>query len=204
MDEEWANLLEDRYDFLAPRNSRDCLAFDCPTDYLLELFKSLRDKEGCDLLMDVTAVDWGENATPRFSTLYHFFSLARKTYLRIACDCQDDLQPSMPSVSKLYPAADWHEREVFDMFGIHFIGHPNLKRILMWDDYPHFPLRKDFPLAGIETKFPAADVAEDTGVSVQAAPMMGGPFVAPAEGHVSKSEPRGKDQSWTEECDKPR
>ena len=85
------------------------------------------------------------------------------------------------------------------MFGIHFTDHPNLKRILMWDDYPHFPLRKDFPLAGVETDLPDTDVAAATGASVIPAPMMGVPFVAPVEGHVSQREPRGKDQSWTEE-----
>ena len=130
--------------------------------------------------------------------------MAFKDYLRIASDCPNDLEPEIPSLSAIFPGADWHEREVFDMFGIRFTNHPNLKRILMWDAYPHFPLRKDFPLAGLETELPAADVAEDTGASVIAAPMMGGPFVAPAEGHVSESEPRGKDQTWTEERGKPR
>ena len=73
----------------------------------------------------------------------------------------------------------------------------------MWDDYPYFPLRKDFPLAGIETPLPAADVAEVTKASVDPAPMMGGPFVASADGTISDSEPRAKDESWTEEKEKP-
>ena len=203
MDEEWSNELGKRYGFLTRRNSCDCAAFNCPADQLLDFCQALRDQEGCDLLVDVTAVDWGESASPRFSTFHHFYSLVRKDYLRIATDCLNDLDPEAPSVSALYAGADWHEREVYDMFGIRFTDHPNLKRILMWDGYSHFPLRKDFPLAGIETDLPAADVAEETGVSVSAAPMMGGPFVAPPEGHVSESEPRGKDQSWTEERDKP-
>jgi NADH-quinone oxidoreductase subunit C len=105
-------------------------------------------------------------------------------------------------LAAIYPAADWHEREVFDMFGITFAGHPNLKRILMWDEYPYHPLRKEFPLAGIETPLPAPDVVEVTNVSVKPAPMMGGPFVSPAEGNVSESEPRAKDESWTEEVEK--
>lgn len=202
MDEEWAKDLRERYAFLEVRKSSDCPAFDCPLDELLPLCEALRDKEGFDLLVDLTAVDWGEDASPRFSTFHHFYSLARNVYLRIACDCPSDAEPETPSVSALYPAADWHEREVFDMFGIRFSNHPNMKRILMWDGYPHFPLRKDFPLAGVETELPGADVAEETGASVLAAPMMGGPFVSPPEGHVSQSEPRGKDQSWTEEREK--
>lgn len=203
MDEDWARELEKRHAFLMVRESGDCTAFNCPQEELLELCQSLRDSEGFDLLIDVTAVDWGEDASPRFSTFHHFYSLVRKDYLRIVTDCPNATEPEAPSITSLYPAADWHEREVYDMFGIRFIGHPNLKRILMWDEYEHFPLRKDFPLSGIETELLATDVAKETGASVIAAPMMGGPFVAPPEGHVSESEPRGKDQTWTEEREKP-
>jgi NADH-quinone oxidoreductase subunit C len=88
------------------------------------------------------------------------------------------------------------------MFGIHFNGHPNLKRILMWDEYPYFPLRKEFPLAGIDTPLPADDVVEVTQASVEPAPMMGGPFVSSGSGVISDSEPRAKDESWTEEKEK--
>ena len=62
----------------------------------------------------------------------------------------------------------------------------------MWEDYPYYPLRKEFPLAGIETPLPAADIADVTGVEAEPAPMMGGPFVAPPQGVVSESEPRAK------------
>jgi len=203
MDEDLANDIVKRFDFLTPRESGDCLSFDCPQDVLLRLCESLRDKEGFELLVDLTAVDWGEQSSPRFSTFHHFYSLARNSYLRIASHCLHDENPEAPSVVSVYPAADWHEREVFDMFGIRFSGHPNLKRILMWDEYEHFPLRKDFPLAGVESDLPASDVEHATGVGVIAAPMEGGPFVAPPEGHASQSEPRGKDQAWTEKREKP-
>ena len=82
--------------------------------------------------------------------------------------------------------------------GIHYEGHPNLKRILMWDAYPYHPLRKDFPLAGIETELPAEDVAEQTDVKVASAPMMGGPFVSSGDGLMSQTEPVAKDESWNE------
>lgn len=203
MDDDLAKEIRERCNSLTPRESGDFTAFNCPQEHLFSLCEALRDKEGFELLVDVTAVDWGEDASPRFSTFHHFYSLSRKSYLRIASHCTDDVEPETPSVVAVFPAAEWHEREVFDMFGIRFSGHPNLKRILMWDGYEHFPLRKDFPLAGVETDLPAADVAEDTGVSVIAAPMMGGPFVSPSQGHVSESEPRGKDQAWTEEHEKP-
>ena len=73
----------------------------------------------------------------------------------------------------------------------------------MWDEYPYHPLRKDFPLAGIPTDLPAPDVVEVTGASVKSAPLMGGPFVSSHGKHTSGSEPKGKDQSWTESDVKP-
>src|SRR5690349_18187079 len=105
----------------------------------------------------------------------------------------------VPSVWGIYKSADWHERECFDMFGIKFAGHPDLRRILMWDGYPYYPLRKEFPLAGIETDLPAADIAQETGTKVVAAPMAGGPFVAaPGEINLTEAEPRAKDESWAD------
>ena len=202
MDEELAQRLVERFAFLSKRTSKDCLSYFCPPENLVELATSLRDREGFEMLVDLTALDWGQENSPRFTTLYHFYSLALKIYLRIACDCPCNDKPDVPSLAAIYPAADWHEREVFDMFGITFAGHPNLKRILMWDEYPYHPLRKEFPLAGIETPLPAPDVVEVTNVSVKPAPMMGGPFVSPAEGNVSETEPRAKDESWTEEVEK--
>lgn len=202
MDEELAKGLVERYAFLSSRDSVDCLSYFCPPENLVALALALRDREGFEMLVDLTALDWGQENSPRFTTIYHFYSLALKTYLRIACDCPSVDEPEVPSLAAVYPAADWHEREVFDMFGIIFAGHPNLKRILMWDEYPYHPLRKEFPLAGIETPLPAPDVVEVTNVSVKPAPMMGGPFVSPAEGNVSETEPRAKDESWTEEVEK--
>jgi NADH-quinone oxidoreductase subunit C len=90
------------------------------------------------------------------------------------------------------------------MFGIKFEGHPDLRRILMWDGYPYFPLRKEFPLAGIETELPVADIAEATGTKVIAAPMAGGPFVATnGEINLTEAEPRAKDESWSDHAARP-
>ena len=202
MSESDLTLLEERFDFVSPRESSDHPAINCPASQLIELCNYLHDELGYDMLVDVTAIDWDANS-PRFTGIYHFLSTTKHQYLRVAVDCADDINPKLPSLAELYPAANWHERETYDLMGIHYEGHPNLKRILMWDDYPYHPLRKDFPLAGIETPLPAADVAEITRTSVKPAPLMGGPFVSSADGPMSQTEPRGRDESWNEQTEKP-
>lgn len=193
------------FPYLTSRPSSDHTAVDCPRKNLLGFLKDARDRQGYDMLMDVTAIDWAAGANPRFVCVYHLLSTTSHQYLRVVspCDGTDDA-PTMPSVTPLWPAADWHERETFDMFGIRFEGHPDLRRILMWDAYPYHPLRKEFPLAGHETEFPSAVIAERAGgVKVLPAPMMGGPFHSAPAGTISESEPRARDQSWTEKSPKP-
>jgi len=92
----------------------------------------------------------------------------------------------VPTVSKVWPTADWHEREAYDMYGLRFTGHPDLRRILMWEGYPFFPLRKDFPLGGKPSEMP--DVAFS-----DAAPLQGGPFVTqPGQATTKDREPRAR------------
>jgi NADH-quinone oxidoreductase subunit C len=187
------------------RASRDCPAIDVPTGELLAILQTLRDELAFDLLSDVTAIDWAEGASPRFVAVYHLFSTTSHAAIRVATPCTgDDASPAVPSVVALWPGANWHEREAYDMFGIKFEGHPDLRRILMWDGYPYHPLRKEFPLAGIETALPDLEVAEETKAKVIAAPMMGGPFVASSgEMNLTEAEPSAKDQSWSERTEKP-
>ena len=161
---------------------------------LLAAVAWLRDAQGFDLLADLCGVEWKDRPT-RFGVVLHLLSTTHKEYVRLHVDAVDD---RVPSVSSLHPGANWHEREAFDMFGIRFEGHPDPRRILMWDAYPYHPLRKEFPLAGIEVPLPAADVAEVTGQAVEPAPMMGGPFVSPG-GKMSHGEPNALDQSWNEQ-----
>jgi NADH-quinone oxidoreductase subunit C len=203
IDLDFTESLLTHFNHVTKRHHDDCLTLDCGESEVKQLFLHLRDEETFDLLVDLTAIDHGETAEYRFSVVSHLYSRIHRDYLRIHSICEDNESPKFPSVSSIFPAANWHEREAFDMFGIHFSDHPNLKRILMWDEYPYYPLRKDFPLAGIETPLPAADVAEVTNASVDPAPMMGGPFVASSDGTMSESEPRAKDESWTEESEKP-
>ena len=203
IDEDFTVSLLKKHSYLSQRNSIDWFNVECPDSELVSFTQSMRDDEGFEILIDLTAIDHGEGAEFRFSTVIHLYSLVHRGYARIHSLCLDNDKPVMPSVSEIYPAANWHERETFDMFGIHFSDHPNLKRILMWDEYPYYPLRKEFPLAGIDTPLPAADVVEVTKASVEPAPMMGGPFVSSNSGPMSDSEPRAKDESWTERKEKP-
>jgi NADH-quinone oxidoreductase subunit C len=97
-----------------------------------------------DVLIDITAVDYLERK-PRFDVVYHFLSLpfAQRLRLKVAVD---EGEPGLASITSWWGAADWLEREVWDMFGIRFAGHPNLKRILMYDGFQGHPLRKDYPI----------------------------------------------------------
>ncbi len=102
-------------------------------------------REGFQLLLDVTAVDL-ETREPRFDVVYHLLNLASQERLRIKVPVAEGA--AQPSLTGRFKSADWAEREVFDMFGIPFEGHPGLTRLLMWEDFPGHPLRKDFPLDG--------------------------------------------------------
>ncbi|HWA08985.1 MAG TPA: NADH-quinone oxidoreductase subunit C [Opitutaceae bacterium] len=196
--------LKARFPQVTDRASLDHPAVNVPAADVPAVLKYLREEFAFDLLADVTAIDWAEGVSPRFTVVYHLLSTTGHAYLRVAANCASDAAPEVPSVVDLWAGANWHEREVYDMFGIKFAGHPDLRRILMWDEYPHFPLRKEFPLAGIETPLPDPAVVAETGAKAIPAPMMGGPFVAaPGEINLTEAEPRAKDESWNERRSKP-
>ncbi len=118
---------------------------------LVEACAALRDAPHLryDLLEDVTAVDWPERE-PRFDMIYQLVSTETLASLRLKTQVggEDDPEPEVPTVSGVWPTADWFEREVFDLFGVRFSGHPDLRRILMPADWVGYPLRKDYPLTG--------------------------------------------------------
>jgi NADH-quinone oxidoreductase subunit C len=101
---------------------------------------------GYNFLEDLTAVDWFPT-TPRFQVSYHILSHSYREYirLRVLLDGED---PTVESIVPVWPSANYYEREVFDLFGIRFEGHPNLRRIMMPDDWTGHPLRKDYPVEG--------------------------------------------------------
>jgi NADH-quinone oxidoreductase subunit C len=105
-----------------------------------------------DMVIDVTAVDW-YRPERRFEVVYHVYSLKNKRYLRLKVQV-DEETPVVPTLTSVWPSANWHERETFDMFGIRFDGHPDLRRFYMPEEFEYYPLRKDFPLMGIPDSLP--------------------------------------------------
>jgi NADH-quinone oxidoreductase subunit C len=202
-DVEITTAVSQQFPSATPRASLDCPAFNIPPGEAIALLRHLRDAQGYDFLMDVTAIDWSAEKSPRFTVVWHLYSSAKHTYVRVAADCASDSDPAMPTATVLWAGADWHEREAFDMFGIKFSGHPDLRRILMWDEYPYFPLRKEFPLAGLPTELSDPEITEEIKTGVISAPMAGGPFVATPGEPMSEAEPRAKDEAWSEESEKP-
>ncbi len=139
---------------------------------------------GFDYLVDISSVDnYGDD--PRFTVVYELYSYKDRVHLRLKTDVSEE-KAELPTVTTVWRTANWHEREIYDMMGLRFRGHPDLRRILMWDGYPYFPLRKDFPLAGKPSAVP--DVA-----FTRPAPLAGGPFVTVAGGKDTQArEPRSR------------
>jgi|TARA_B000000477_G_scaffold38410_1_gene32721 NADH-quinone oxidoreductase subunit C len=113
--------------------------------------KSLFD-EGYEMMVDLTAVDWFRKKEPRFEVIVNLLSLSKNLRKTIKVQVQDDTL-TIPSITDIYPGANFYEREVFDMFGIIFENHPELTRILMPDDWVGHPLRKDYGSGRIPVQF---------------------------------------------------
>lgn len=136
---------------------RDETTIIVPPERIVELCAGLRDAPGLryNFLADLTAVDW-EERVPRYDVVYHLLSIPTKAVVRLKVRVGDEGEehPSVPSVVTVWPGANWYEREIYDLFGIAFAGHPDLRRIMMPDDWTMHPLRKDYPLTGITLPTP--------------------------------------------------
>src|SRR5215469_3418455 len=169
---------------------KDKTKFRGETTYVIEqadlrdIAKFCRDELSLDYLLDITSIDnFGEE--PRFEIIYHLYSMPHAAHLRLKLTVPEKIA-AVASVSDIWPTANWHEREIYDMMGLRFDGHPDLRRILMWDGYPYFPLRKDFPLEGLRSEMP--DVA-----FTKVTPLEGGPFVTvPITAGSKDREPRAR------------
>lgn len=165
-----------------------------PVEFRAEISLKIADSErvvdvctyaktlGFDYLVDISSLDnYGED--PRWTVVYHLRVIDNGVEIRLKTDVSEE-KSELPSVLPVWRTANWHEREVYDMMGIRFSGHPDLRRILMWEGYPYHPLRKDFPLAGKPTDLPGVAFTRVT-------PMEGGPFVTlPTAGDSIAREPR--------------
>lgn len=121
---------------------------------LFELAKFLKQNPELEFVMckDVTAVDWATRKK-RFTTVYHIYSFKLNFTLRIKANLEEEPY-QVESVASIWESANWYERETFDMYGIDFINHPDLRRMYMPEGFQYFPLRKDFPVLGIPGSLP--------------------------------------------------
>ena len=131
----------------------DQLEIEVGKDRLLEVLSSLKDGELCQFrqLTDIAGVDY-PNRFPRFEVVYHLLDFKQNIRLRVKTKISED--DTIPSVTNIYPSANWYEREAFDMYGINFTDHPDLRRLLTDYNFEGYPLRKDFPLTGsVEVRY---------------------------------------------------
>ena len=122
------------------------------TEQIIEALTILRDKYEFELLSALTAVDYFPQGAPRFHVIYQLSSIAKNITVQLRVPVNGE-QPRVPTATRVYEVANWRERELFDMFGIEFEGHPDPRRILMPEDEEGHPLRKDFPLGYEEPQF---------------------------------------------------
>ncbi|MDB6066131.1 MAG: NADH-quinone oxidoreductase subunit [Pedosphaera sp.] len=142
-------------------------------DRIAEVCAFAKKELGFDYLVDISSVDnYGND--PRWTIVYELYGYGHRCHLRLKTDVSEE-KSELPTVTTVWRTADWHEREIYDMMGVRFRGHPDLRRILMWEGYPYFPLRKDFPLAGKTSEMPEVAFSK-------VAPLEGGPFVTIAGG----------------------
>lgn len=153
----------------------------------LDILRYCRDELGFDYLLDISSLDH-LGVEPRWELVYELYALGNgaEHHLRVKFKMPEGEKAD--SVSGIWPTAAWHEREVWDMMGIEFEGLADHRRILMWEGYPYFPLRKDFPLAGRPSEMP--EVA-----FTRRAPLAGGPFVtSPTSEGTPHREPRSRER----------
>ncbi len=152
--EKFGSALEEVSDF------RDDFCLTIKKDRIITLGKFLNDDPDLQFLMckDVTAIDWATRKN-RFTVVYHIYSFKLNFTLRIKANIMDDSN-SIESITSIWKSADWYERETYDMYGIKFVNHPDLRRMYMPEGFEHYPLRKDFPLLGIPGSLPFPKKAE--------------------------------------------
>lgn len=165
-------------------------------EHLVAVCTYLRQKQQYTFLSSITAVDWPERV-PRYDVVYHLLSIPRRSELRLKVRVgqRREEHPAVPTVVGVWPTANWYEREVYDLFGITFTGHPDLRRILMPVDWTTHPLRKDYPLTGFDLPEPhwGGQVPYDTnpGVGSQTLRSPDGSALNESRSNMSKGQEPG-------------
>ncbi len=163
---------------------------------LVTVCRYLQKDLGYNFLSSVTAVDWPERI-PRFDVVYHLLSISNQCVLRLKVRVgqRREEHPAVPTVVRVWPGANWYEREVYDLFGITFTGHPDMRRILMPMDWTTYPLRKDYPLTGFDLPEPhwGGQVPYDTdpGVGSQTLRSPGGRELNESRSHINENQEPG-------------
>jgi NADH-quinone oxidoreductase subunit C len=184
--------VRERFPELSAEPGIDFPVLTVPASALIETMTALRDDLGFNMLTDITGVDWLPSH-PRYHVNYHLLAIPGGERLRVKVQLDDVDTPQVPSVTGVWPSANWPEREVYDFFGIDFTGHPNMTRILMPDEWVGYPLRKDYPVGGVpvEYRMEPAYVGENV-VPAQARPAAGG---VPAR--LRRDRGRQSHMTWT-------
>jgi NADH-quinone oxidoreductase subunit C len=138
---------------------RNEITFHVSRDHLVAVARLLRDDERLrfELCSSISGVHYPDDAGRELHAVYHLLSMTHNRRIRLEVSVPDS-DPHVPSLVSVYPTADWHERETYDMFGIVFDGHPALTRILMPDDWPGHPQRKDYPLGGVPVEYKGGSI----------------------------------------------
>jgi NADH-quinone oxidoreductase subunit C len=131
---------------------RDETSLLIPTENIVDVAKMLRDEFGFDTFIDLTAVDYFPATDPRFHIVYQLYSMKHSIHVQLRAPVSG-VHPSVKTIEKVYAGANWYEREVWDLFGIQFEGHSDLRRIVMPQDWEGHPLRKDYPVGYEEVQF---------------------------------------------------
>ena len=173
-----------RFPKVSRKEFRGDITLTVAADELAEVMNFAKESCGFDMLVCVSSVDnLGEE--PRYEVNYTITQAESGANLLVRCPVSES-DCSVPSLCKVWRSANWLEREQYDLMGIEFVGHPDLRRILMWDGYPYHPLRKDFPVAGKPTELPGVAFTEK-------APTGGGPFTTrPGVMTAGEREPRAR------------
>jgi NADH-quinone oxidoreductase subunit C len=139
---------------------RGDLCFTIKKDQFIHLAKFIREDSDLEFVMckDVTAIDWATRKK-RFTVVYHVYSFKLNFQIRLKVNI-DSEPPAIETVTSIWPGANWYERETYDMYGVKFINHPDLRRMYMPEGFEHHPLRKDFPVLGIPGSLPLPNKAE--------------------------------------------